>query len=88
MKATKKQLAQLTDGIASALEITCTHKTIGELERWYIDKGHSSERFRWDLYNVAQYKGFFNSKDLYNTGLNDTHIDTMLKIAVNTLKAR
>lgn len=41
----------------------------------YVARGLSAERFRWDMLHASG----FNTKPLYDAGLNDSHIDTALR---------
>jgi len=52
----------------------------------YKEEGLSNKRWRWDMWHLAQHTALGNSYQgschLYDGGLNDNHIDTILKKAL------
>jgi hypothetical protein len=49
----------------------------------YVAQGWSAKRFRWDMLHASG----FNTKGLYDAGLNDDHIDTALRSIIPTKDA-
>ena len=82
MRATTEQRARVAAGFARLIELA---------PRWlaeYRTCGRQ-ERARWDAFRFIQrLDGFHNlSRDLYRAGLNDSHIDTILRSTIAALTA-
>ena len=76
MKIQKEQFAEL---------LGATQKTLGgnaDAPAKYRDSGKSFSRFCWDLLWCMQTGGRINTKDYYEAGLSDAHIETAIKRAV------
>jgi len=73
MKASHELRARL----ASAIE-----GDTAELRSKYQTAGLSDKRYRWDLLWKAIDRKTFDLQDAYGEGLNDSHIDTMLRAIV------
>ncbi len=78
MKATKEQRARLADGMRRQIELS------PGAQKGYAARGLSDMRFRWDCFHAMKgLDGFADlSRDFYNAGLADSHIDTALREAV------
>lgn len=79
MRMTKKHLARLTAGMVRSAELSPS------IRETYRNAGYSDERFRWDAFHGLRgldgYEGL--ARELYRCGLNDDHIDTALRRAVD-----
>lgn len=69
MKATREQIEKVRELILKP--------NIKEMESRYRESGLSPMRFRWDC--LWSFVGREYISELYHSGLNDTHIDSILK---------
>ncbi len=83
MKATQNQLARLRACFARLKELSPT------VYDGYMARGLSENRFGWDCLHAA--KGLDGFDDVstmayYKAGLNDSHIETLLRKAIGVWK--
>lgn len=74
MKATNEHLGEIRKGLSAI-------NAAGRADR-YKAAGISHERYRWDCFFDAWRRGHI--RDLYRAGLNDAHIDTVLRRALGS----
>jgi len=66
-----------------ALRAAC-HAVMAQFDGVGYPTAHlTSERIRWDIMHASE----FNTSTLYDTGLNDSHIDTALRRIVTEYKS-